>query len=110
VTAVPPTAPDADVAAALLGVPHCCRAVLVLLLFVAGGAGRDDGGSIGRAASCRAASANTPRSRAGLAVAVERCRRAPWRWRWPPPPRPRVVPRCRQVQCRGLPPPRAPTA
>ncbi|MCC7396334.1 MAG: hypothetical protein IT455_04640 [Planctomycetes bacterium] len=107
-TAVPPTGPDTDVAARCRGAA-LLSAVLVLLLFVAGGAAATMAAPV---AQHRVELVGEHAAlRAGLAVAVEGAAA----------PRalalavaaaaaPRVVPRCRQVQSRGLPPPRAPTA
>ena len=84
-----------------------CSAVVLFVLLVAAGLPAEGCGSIGRepvAVRCeglrvrevrRLASAVAERTAAVVAVANRR---------------PRPLGRCRQVQCRGLPPPRAPTA
>ncbi len=105
-TAVPPTGPDADVAARCRGAA-LLSAVLVLLLFVAGGAAATMAAPV---AQHRVELVGEHTAlRAGLAVAVEGAA-APRALALAAAAAPRVVPRCRQVQSRGLPPPRAPTA
>lgn len=84
-----------------------CSAVVLFLLLVAAGLPADGCGSIGRepvAVRCDILRAREERSLGGAAVerpaALVATATA----------RPRPLGRCRQVQCRGLPPPRAPTA
>lgn len=103
------TTADAEVVAARGRGAALLSAVLVLLLFVAGGAAGTMAGPVAQH-RIELAGERAPQ-RAGLAVADEGAAA----------PRalalaiaaaaaPRAVPRCRQVQSRGLPPPRAPTA
>lgn len=84
-----------------------CSAVVLLVLLVTAGLPAEGCGSIGRepvAVRCDSHRAREERSlvravaeRTAAVVAVATSR-------------PRPLGRCRQVQCRGLPPPRAPTA